>query len=452
MSATRDLGTVLAAALLLVAGAPAVSAAPPDVVPCLGTATCTSGQLPDGTPYQFAKPQRWNGVVLVDLDFAAGGLTTALTGDLVGRGYAVGGTSRAVTGWRIAQAIDNQAAALEEFEAVFGPARWAIAGSRSMGGFVAAGAAQVHPGRFAGAVPMCGGLGGSVGQWNQKLDTVFTLKTLLFPGTALPVTGIPADVPGAQQQWISALAGAQSTAQGRARIALAATVGQLPAWGLATDGGTTPVPDPWDAAALENGMYLALAGGPLPYIGQAMSSRRAIEQATGGNPSWNTGVEYGRQLLSAEPAQQLAVLRLYAEAGLDLGADLRRLAAAPRVAADPAAVAAFSRGIVFTGDVRVPVLTVNGTGDQISTVAQQQSYEDLARRAGNAELVRQTYVRTSGHCTFTVGEQVAAIDQMWQRLRTGRWPDVSPRAMNRLAGDGRYVDFAPPRFNRRYAG
>ncbi|MFD9701814.1 alpha/beta hydrolase family protein [Lentzea sp. NPDC059081] len=452
MSAARGLGAVLATAVVLVAGAPAVSAAPSDAVPCLGTATCTSGQLPDGTPYQFAKPGKWNGVVLVDMDFAAGGLTSALTASLVGRGYAVGGTTRTVTGWRIAQAIDNQAAALDRFEAAFGPARWAIAEGRSMGGFVAAGAAQVHPGRFDAAVPMCGGLGGSVGQWNQKLDTVFTLKTLLFRDTALPVTGIPADVPGAQQQWISALAGAQSTAEGRARIALASAIGQLPAWGLAADGTTTPVPAWWDAAGLENGMYLALAGGPLPYVGQAMSSRRAIEQVTGGNPSWNTGVDYGRQLLSAEPEHQLAVLRLYAEAGLDLGADLRRLAAAPRIAADPAAVATFARGIVFTGDVRVPVLTVNGTGDQISTVAQQQSYEDLARRAGHGGLVRQTYVRTAGHCTFTVGEQVAAIDQMWQRLRTGRWPDVSPRAMNGLAGDGRYVAFTPPRFNRQYAG
>ncbi|WP_051766586.1 alpha/beta hydrolase family protein [Saccharothrix syringae] len=452
MSAVRNLGAVLAAASVLVAGAPAAVAAPPDAVPCLETAACVSGQLPDGTPYQFAKPRRWNGVVLVDLDFADGGLTTPLTGELVRRGYAVGGTTRAVTGWRIARAIDNQAAALGRFEAAFGPARWAVAEGRSMGGFVAAGAAQVHPGLFDAAVPFCGGLGGSVGQWNQKLDTVFALKTLLFPDDALPVTGIPADVAGARQQWISALAGAQSTAEGRARIALASAIGQLPGWGLAADGTTPPVPAWWDAEGIENGMYQALAGGPLPYIGQAMSSRRAIEQLAGGNPSWNTGVDYGRQLALAEPGQQLAVARLYAEAGLDLRADLGRLAAAPRVAADPAAVSYLSAGIVFTGDVRVPVLTVNGLGDQISTVAQQQSYEALARREGNGRLVRQAYVRTAGHCTFTVGEQVAAIDRVWHRLRTGDWPDLSPRAMNGLAGDGRYVDYAPPVFNRPFAG
>ncbi|MCC8249753.1 hypothetical protein [Saccharothrix luteola] len=85
-------------------------------------------------------------------------------------------------------------------------------------------------------------------------------------------------------------------------------------------------------------------------------------------------------------------------------------------------------------------------------MAQQQSYEALAHREGSGRLVRQTYVRTAGHCTFTVDEQVAAIDRMWQRLRTGAWPDLSPRAMNGLAGDGRYVAYVPPVFNRPFAG
>ncbi|VVJ17550.1 Uncharacterised protein [Amycolatopsis camponoti] len=448
----------LAVLTVLAAGLPATAHAAEAGKPCpapVSAARCLDGQLADGTPYTFARPGRWNGAVLVDLDFAAGGLASALTASLLERGYAVGGTTRTVTGWNIARAIDNQAEALRRFETAFGPARYAIAEGRSMGGMVAAGAAQVHPDRFDAAVPMCGGLGGSVGQWNQKLDTVFTLKTLLFRDTALPVTGIPADVPGTQQRWLSAVTSAQGTAAGRARIALAAAIGQLPGWGLAADGTTTPVPDGRDADGVEQGMYLALAGGPLPYLGQAVSSRRAIEQVTGGNPSWNTGVDYARQLATATPDQRNAVRRLYERAGLDLRADLGRLAAEPRVSADPAAVHHLERGIVFTGDLRIPVLTVNGTGDQISTVAQQQSYGALAGRAGTASLLRQTYVRTAGHCTYTTGEQQAAIDRMLARLRTGHWPDTAPATMNRLAmaadgGQGRYLPYTPPRFNRAY--
>lgn len=434
----------------LVATVPATAHA---ASPCPAAAQCAEGQLADGTPYAFAKPARWNGAVLVDLDFAAGGLTSPLTASLVNRGYAVGGTTRTVSSWNIARAIDNQAEALGAFEAAFGRARYAIAEGRSMGGMVAAGVAQVYPGRFAAAIPMCGGLGGAVGQWNQKLDTVFTLKTLLFP--ELPATGLPADVPGTQQRWISAVTSAQATPAGKARIALAAAIGQLPGWGVAPDGSPTPVPDARDADGVEQGMYLALAGGPLPYLGQAVSSRRAIEQLAGGNPSWNTGVDYARQFALAAPEQRTAVRRLYARAGLDLGADFARLAAAPRVSADPAAVAYLRRGIVFTGELRIPVLTVNGTGDQISTVAQQSSYESLARRAGAESLLRQTYVRTAGHCTYTTGEQQAAIDRVLTRLRTGHWPDTSPRTMNTLSTavdgvPGRYLSYVPPRFNRPY--
>lgn len=440
----------LAVAAVLMAAVPATAHAAGTPCPDV-SASCTDGQLPDGTPYTFAKPARWNGAVLVDLDFAAGGLASPLTKSLLDRGYAVGGTTRAISSWNIAHAIDNQAAALDRFETAFGAARYAIAEGRSMGGMVAAGVAQVYPGRFDAAVPMCGGLGGSVGQWNQKLDTVFTLKTLLFPGSDLPVTGLPADVPGTQQRWLSAVQSAQTTAEGKARIALASAIGQLPGWGVAPDGTTPPVPDDRDPDGVEQGMFLALAGGPLPYLGQAVSSRRTIEQLAGGNPSWNTGVDYARQFTTAAPSQQNAVRRLYERAGLDLRADLARLAAEPRLSADPAAVAYLERGIVFTGDLRIPVLTVNATGDQISTVAQQQSYGALVRQAGHAPLLRQTYVRTAGHCTFTTGEQQAAVDRVLTRLRTGHWPDTSPRTMNALAGaEGRYLDFVPPHFNRPY--
>ncbi|MGW2146787.1 alpha/beta hydrolase family protein [Nonomuraea bangladeshensis] len=454
----------LAFALAAVAGSGTATAAtaamPPGGTPCLPDSparpTCISGTLDDGTPYEFVVPARWNGAVVVALDFAGSGRNEPLTARLLADGVARGGTSRAITGWDIRSAIDNQAEALARFEDAYGPARYAIDSGTSMGGFVAAGVAQVHPGTFDAAVPMCGGLGGSVGQWNQKLDTVFVLERLVAPG--LPVVDIPKDVDSARKAWIDALAAAQQTPEGRARIALAAAVGQLPAWGRNPDGSTPPPPGRGDADALQRGAYLALAGGPLPYVGQAMSSRRQIMDVVGGNPSWNTGVDYEKQLSLADPALRRAVRDLYKKAGLDLAADLSNLAAAPRIAADPDAVERFSRGIVLTGDLRIPVLTVSGTGDQISTVAQQQSYEEKVRRAGAGSLLRQTYTETVGHCDFSPAEQEAALLTMLDRLRSGHWPATSAPAMNAraaaLAADPapRYVPFTPPRFNRPYPG
>ena len=464
--AGRIIAVAAAAGLMMSATAPTAGAAAaqpfPGAEPCLTSSpaqpVCIGGTLPDGTAYQFAVPRNWNRVVLVDLDFAARGLDAPLTARLLEMGFARGGTTRLVTGWNIRQAIDNQARALAIFKAAFGPVRWAIASGNSMGGFVSAGVAQVHPDKFDATVAFCGGLGGAVGQWNQKLDTVFTLKELLFPTAGLPVINIPPDVPGAQQAWINALAGAQATAEGRARIGLAAAIGQLPAWGVAPGGEPTPRPDRHDTTALQEGMYLALAGGPLPYIGQAMSSRRQIEQLSGGNPSWNTGVDYARQFHTARPEHRRAVRELYRQAGLDLRADLARLNATPRISADPSAVDYLTRGIVFTGRLRIPVLTINNIGDQISTVAQQHAYGAIVRAGGNARLLRQTYVESVGHCAFTPAEQTAAILTMIQRLRTGHWPSTSPRAMNARvaaldpASEGRYVTYRPERFNRPFYG
>ncbi|WP_226899109.1 alpha/beta hydrolase family protein [Nonomuraea phyllanthi] len=451
----------VASATALGSGTAAASVGPSSGgTPCLPDSpahpSCVSGTLADGTPYEFVVPARWNGTVVVALDFAGTGRNEPLTARLLADGVARGGTSRAITGWDIRSAIDNQAEALARFEQAYGRARKAIASGTSMGGFVAAGVAQVHPHAFDAAVPMCGGLGGSVAQWNQKLDTVFVLERLVAPG--LPVIDIPEDVESARKAWIDALAAAQQTPEGRARIALAAAIGQLPAWGRNPDGSTPPPPDSRDADALEQGAYLALSGGPLPYIGQAMSSRRQIMAVVGGNPSWNTGVDYAKQLRLADPALRRAVGDLYRAAGLELADDLRNLSAAPRIAADPGAVERFARGIVLDGELRIPVLTLSGTGDQISTVAQQQSYGEKVRRAGANSLLRQTYTETVGHCDFSPAEQQAALATMLERLRTGHWPATSAPAMNAraaaLAADPapRYVPFTPPRFNRPYPG
>ena len=192
-----------------------------------------------------------------------------------------------MTGWNIAAAIDNQIEALERFEDAVGPAAQRIATGSSMGGFVAAGVAQRHANEIDGVASFCGG-SGSVSQWNQKLDTVFVLSQLLDPEGVLPVVGIQ-DVNASVAAWRERLAAAQSTPEGRA-IALAAAIGQLPAVavGTATHGSRH--------RCVSGGWHGALAGDGLPYIGQAMSSRRSIEAVVGGNPSWNDGIDYAEQL------------------------------------------------------------------------------------------------------------------------------------------------------------
>ena len=150
-------------------------------------------------------------------------------------------------------------------------------------------------------------------------------------------------------------------------------------------------------------------------IGQAMSSRNEIERRSGGNISSNVGVDYRRQLAMAGGRD--LVVELYRQAGLDLDADLDTLAKAPRVAADPKALAWTAPG-VWDGKLAVPVLTLNGIGDNISPVSGQAAYEAVVRKAGRSEMLRQVYTNSAGHCGFTAAEAVAAVETLLARLNT----------------------------------
>jgi hypothetical protein len=151
----------------------------------------------------------------------------------------------------------------------------------------------------------------------------------------------------------------------------------------------------------------------------------------GGNPSWNTGVDYKKQLaLSIDNAE---VHALYEQAGLDLDADLDTLNNATRISADPAAVDYLSQNIIFNGKIQVPVLTFHTTDDDAVSVQNEQAYADVVAKASNNSLLRQIYVHRGGHCNFTEAETIAALHTLVQRLDTGTWPELDPEELNAAA-------------------
>jgi len=99
--------------------------------------------------------------------------------------------------------------------------------------------------------------------------------------------------------------------------------------------------------------------------------RADLEAKAGGNPSWNTGVNYARDLAKSADARE--VRALYRSAGLSLGQDVRRLNDSQRISADPNAVAWLTRNIVFNGDISVPVLTMHTTGDGLVVPENEQA-------------------------------------------------------------------------------
>jgi hypothetical protein len=394
------------------------------------------GVLPDGSAYVIDVPANWNGTVLLYShgyvpdgapNPARNAPSDAVRSALLDAGYAQIGSSYPDTGWVLEQALPAQLATLDTFRARFGPPRRTVAWGTSLGGMITTGLAERYGHRFAGTLAMCGLEQGGVANWNNTLDPLFALRTLLTPGSSTPLVRLPDQAAAFASigQLTAALDAAQATPAGRARIALAAALHNIPAW---TDPAQPePAPGDHDTAQLNQFAVLHLT------IFVGLSWRQEAETHAGGNMSWNTRVDYGRMLARSSIRDE--VVALYDRAGLSLRDDLAALAAAARITADPAAVAYMIRHISFGGRLSRPMLTIHTTGDPLVPVQVQRAYADAVDDAHRSALLRQAYVHRGGHCTFTTGEMLAALRTLERRIATGRWPDTGPAALNRLASE-----------------
>ena len=191
--------------------------------------TTRTGALPDAATYLIEVPPNWNGTLFLYSHgyVAPGNPNPAMdVGDpatglfLLSSGFALAGSSYAHTGWAVEEALPDQIAVLDIFKQEFGTPARTIAWGHSLGGIITAGLIQRYPERFDAALPMCGVLSGGVATWNAALDSAFVFKTLLAPGSGLQVVHIAnpvANLALAEEM----LSEAQSTPQGRARLALA---------------------------------------------------------------------------------------------------------------------------------------------------------------------------------------------------------------------------------------
>jgi hypothetical protein len=155
-------------------------------------------------------------------------------------------------------------------------------------------------------------------------------------------------------------------------------------------------------------------------------------------------VDYRKQLNRSIGGNQ--VRALYEQAGLDLDADLKTLNETARISADPEAVHYLERNIIFDGKIHIPVLTLHTKGDGLVVVQNESAYKKVVDEAGNEEFLRRAFVDRAGHCTFTPGETIAAVQKLINRLDTGRWHDVDAGDLNSAAaalGPGFNI-FGPP--------
>jgi pimeloyl-ACP methyl ester carboxylesterase len=423
------------AMVLLVACAPSTSAPPahsptPSPSP---TTTSVSGSI-GAAQYRIEVPVTWNGTLFLyshgyvapgRINLATDSPATLISAWLLDRGYAIAGSSYSSTGWAIEDALKDQIAVLDLFNQRFSKPKRVIAWGGSLGGIITAGLVQTYPDRFAGAIPLCGVLAGGVATWNAGLDAAYAFKTLLAPTSQLQLVGITNPQANADLA-VQAFNQATATTQGQARIALIAALGDLPGWFDPTG----PQPASTDYAGQEAAQARWESQVDFPFEFQY---RAELEQRAGGNPSWNTGVDYAHQL--AISSNNAEVTALYSAAGLDLTADIRTLNAGTRISADPKAAAYLDRFVSFDGNLSVPVLTMHTIGDGLVVPQDETAYGDVVRAAGKQDLLRQLFVHRAGHCAFSFAETIMAIEAMLARLDTGNWggPALAPATLNDAA-------------------
>ena len=415
MLVRRVLTAVLAALAMIATAAPVSAQAGPRQF---------TGTI-HGVPFAVEIPAGWNGTLLLwshGYGEPAPLPEPTLAGALLDHGYALAGTAFPDLPWASRDAVVDQLALLDWFAANVGHPRRTVAIGQSVGGQVTTVLAERHPGRFSAALPMCGPVAGGVGWYNGMFDIAFALKTLLWPDSAVQIAHI-ADPEANLTLASGLLREALSTPAGQARLALANAFGDVPGWADSL----APRPSDPGEAVVHQYLYDRYQIGTFLFG----AARALAEERLGGNPSWNLGVDYARQLASSSQRDEVA--ELYRRAGLDLGADLATLAGAPRVAPEPHAVAGLARDASTFGLPSVPTLTMHTTGDGTTVVEAERWYGDRAAALGRSGNLRQTFVDRGNHCFFTVAEMLAGVRAVQQRMDTGSWGDTSPAALNAVA-------------------
>ncbi len=409
----------------LVAVFAALLTAPATADPLPRTHTGTIG----GAEYLVEVPHDWNGTLVLfshgyypeayppPPGFVALSTAERTADQLLADGYALAASNyTGVTGYAVEPAVRDQLRLLDWFTDNVGRPRRTISSGMSMGALVAVMLAERAPHRVDGVLAQCGEYD-ALGSWNVALDINHAVSTLLTDGTAELVSA--ADPRATVDALHAGIETALTSERGLARLSLAAALGNVPGWISAHDPAPTGL---WDRVRAQAGWV------DMAYVqGVGALARVDLERRAGGNPSWNTGVDYRRQL--AISGERDTVRAAYRAAGLDLDADLAALNAAPRVAADPRAVGYLHRYGVVRGTGRAPVVTLHGTadggavGDQVGWYAEQTD----DRR------VRHLWVDRGNHCAFSAAEEVTALRVLDERISAGRWGDTRPATLNAAA-------------------
>lgn len=367
---------------------PGYSAELPEIAPLdtpAGPTRVLTG-IHDNAAYLVEVPPDWNGE-LVMWTHGYQGNTGALVVDapfyglrerFVEQGYAWAASSYDRNGYDVASGVRSTRALADEFGELVGPpARTYVAGI-SMGGHIAARSIEEYPGRYAGALPMCGALG-DVAIFDYFLGVQLAAEAL---------SGVPS-YPAAADHAESAVP--------RIRAALAAG---------------SPAGQQWrDAVVLAS-------GGPRPGTDEAFGFWRDALLELGVPEPAGSPV----QGVAADPEVVATNLGtdVQPSAPVDLNADVQRVPPADPGARDSTALTAVAP---VAGRPDVPVLSLHSLGDLYAPFSMEQVYATEVAASGRTANLVQRAIRNAGHCEFSAAEAGAAWDDLVTWVEDGTRPD-----------------------------
>lgn len=396
---------------------PGYTLALPDLAPLTvdGAATEVRTGVTGHAGYAIEVPAEWNGdLVLWAHGFLGNGPELVveppgygLRERLVRQGYAWAASSYDRNGYDVAAGVRSTRALAEEFARLVGqPDRTYLVGV-SMGGHITARSLEEHPGRYDGALTFCGALGD-----HALFDYFLDIQVV-----AGALAGVPAYPPG-------------------------------PDYATAT----LPV--------LYRGLGLRPRDPAVTTPAARQLRAATILRSGGARPGAHESFGYWKDFLldlptpdpaptpvdgvAADPALVAGNLDTdYApDAPVDLDAAVQRVAVA-----DPSTRE--SRGLTPVARVRgepsAPILTLHGLGDLFVPFSMEWIYATEVAAVGQADLLVQRAIRTTGHCEFSPAEAAAAWDDLVAWVEDGSVPagdDV--RDLDAVAEPGYGCRFSDP--------
>jgi hypothetical protein len=264
-----------------------------------------------------------------------------------------------------------------------------------MGGHVVVGSLEQYPDIYAGGVAECGAVGGA-----GQIDYLVAANTLAdyFAGTDM----FTPENKGLQKEL--------ALLNDRVYTAL----GKPPDYEYDYDdlnGATLPAPaiDLTDKGKAFRDSTMYLGGGPRPFAQEGFAV------------SYDLVLLASRAIYAIYPG--LLAVGTNSQTQYEIDPDMGYTAAeintsVRRIMADPVERAKYT----FTGNLRIPLLTIHDTGDNFVPIYNEQVYRRLADAAGNGDRLVQRAVRRFLHCDFSPIERNRAFSDLVRWVNEGVKP------------------------------